>query len=101
MITEIIAKVERGDFEFSQHAVNQTLLRKITVQEIHQIFLSGEIIEYYPEDKYGPSCLVFGYTKKNRPIHIQCSYPSRPKIKIITIYEPDERFWIENRVRRK
>ncbi|WP_416212093.1 hypothetical protein [Nostoc sp. ChiVER01] len=27
-----------------------------------------------------------GLTQARRPIHIQCSYPSRPLIKIITLY---------------
>lgn len=50
----------------------------------------GEIIEDYPEDKYGPSCLIFGITDENRPIHIQCSYPSRQIVKVITVYEAEK-----------
>ena len=49
----------------------------------------GEVIEDYPHDKYGPSCLVLGFTLSQRPLHIHCSYPMRPIIKIITLYEPD------------
>jgi hypothetical protein len=55
----------------------------------------GEIIEDYPDDKYGPSCLVLGFTRSARPLHIQCSYPSRPLVKIITLYQPDPDKWIE------
>jgi len=60
----------------------------------------SEVIEDYPEDKYGPSCLLLGYTKAERPLHIQCSYPSRPLVKIITLYEPDPDLWIGFRTRR-
>jgi hypothetical protein len=60
-----------------------------------------EIIEDYPDDKYGPSCLILGFTKAGRPFHLQCSYPSRPLIKIITIYEPDPDLWVNFRVRKK
>ena len=35
-----------------------------------------------------------------RPIHIQCSYPSRSVIKIITLYEPDPVRWIDFKKRR-
>jgi len=87
-------------YEFSIHAVDQSIIRKITLQEMHEAIECGEIIEDYPEDKYGPSCLIFGMTGKNRPLHIQCSYPSRPKIKIITVYEPDPEEWIDFKVRR-
>ena len=60
----------------------------------------SEIIEDYPEDKYGPSCLILGYTKAGRPLHVQCSYPSRPIVKIITVYEPDPNLWIDFRIRK-
>jgi hypothetical protein len=100
MIERLRARVLAGQFEFSKHAVDQSILRHITVQEIREAIASGEVIEDYPEDKYGPSCLVMGYTAAGRPLHIQCSYPSRPLLKIITVYEPDARWWLDWRVRR-
>jgi len=51
-------------------------------------------------DKYGPSCLVQGFTPKGRPLLIQCSYPSRPILKIVTVYEPDGELWIGFKARR-
>ncbi|NCR91689.1 MAG: hypothetical protein GPJ05_22305 [Microcystis aeruginosa G13-10] len=62
MIEEIRQKVRQNQFEFSQHAVNQSILRQI--------------------------------------IHIHCSYPSRPLLKIITLYEPDPNLWIDFKSRR-
>lgn len=61
--------------------------------------MAGEVIEEYPNDKYGPSCLIFGFTIANRPLHVQCSYPSRPLVKIITLYEPDPKIWINFKLR--
>jgi hypothetical protein len=101
MIDEIRNKIAAGFFEFSKHAVDQSILRVISVQEIRDAIQSGEIIEDYPNDKYGPSCLIFGITDDNRPLHVQCSYPSRPVIKIVTLYEPDEDLWIDHKVRRQ
>jgi hypothetical protein len=49
----------------------------------------SEVIEDYPDDMYGSSCLIFGFTRAGRPLHIQCSYPGRPFVKIVTVYEPD------------
>ncbi len=100
MIEEIRAKVQAGEFEFSKHAVDQSILRRISVQELREAIASGEIIEDYPEDKYGPSCLVLGFTQAGRPLHIHCSYPSRPLVKIITLYEPDPDKWVDFKVRR-
>ena len=41
-----------------------------------QATANGEIIEDYPDDYYGPSCLISGTTANDRPLHIQCSYPA-------------------------
>jgi hypothetical protein len=100
LIDEIGEKIEAGEFEFSKHAVDQSIVRRISVQEVREIFADAEVIEDYPDDKYGPSCLIFGRTREGRPLHIQCSYPSRPLISIITLYEPDPDLWINSRMRR-
>jgi hypothetical protein len=100
MIEEIREKISAGQFEFSKHAVDQSIVRRITVLEIREAVAAGEIIEDYPDDKYGPSCLVLGRTQAGRPLHIQCSYPSRPLLKIITLYEPDASLWVDFKVRR-
>ena len=49
----------------------------------------GKVIENYPEDKYGSSCLILGFTEAGKPVHVHCSHPSRSWIKIITVYEPN------------
>lgn len=99
-IDEIRSKVGMELFEFSKHAADQMISRYIQVREVRQALANGQIIEDYPEDKYGPSCLVLGFTDSRRPLHIQCSYPSRPVMKIITLYEPDPNLWIDFRTRR-
>ena len=100
MIEELREKISAGLFEFSKHAVDQSILPHVTLKEIREAVAEGEIIEDYPDDKYGPSCLIFGFTEASRPLHIQCSYPSRPLVKIITLYEPDAGLWIDFKVRR-
>lgn len=100
MIDLIRIKFQTNQFEFSKHAVDQTILRYISVQEIREAVSNCEIIEDYRDDKYGPSCLLLGFTGKQRPLHIQCSYPSRPILKIITVYEPEKEHWIDFRVRK-
>ena len=100
MIDEIRKKIAVDEFEFSKHAVDQTIIRRISVSEIREAISNGGIIEDYPKDKYGPSCLIHGQTAGGRAIHVQCSYPSRQVMKIITAYEPDPERWIEFDVRR-
>ena len=101
MIDEIRAKLQRGHYEFSRHAVDQSIIRDISVAEVEEAIASGSVvIEDYPHDKYGPSCLILGYTKAGRTLHVQCSYPSRLLVKVITLYEPDPDLWFDFRIRR-
>lgn len=100
MIEEIRKKIEGRQFKLSKHAVEQALIRKIQLREIEEAISNGQIIESYPGDKYGPSCLICGFTKAKRPVHVQCSHPSVPVIKIITVYEPDLQRWSDNFTKR-
>src|SRR4030066_2409606 len=101
MLEEIQSKILQRQYEFSKHAVDQSIIRDISVAEVGEA-ISGrcEILEDYPEDIYGPSCLILGFTKAGRALHLQCSYPSRPLNEIITLYEPDPDLWVDFKVRR-
>lgn len=101
LIEKIRQKVADEQFEFSKHAVDQSILRQVQVQEVREVIANGQVIEDYPNDKYGPSCLISGLTQARRPIHIQCSYPSRPLVRIITLYQPDPQKWNEDFTQRR
>lgn len=101
LLDEIQAKIQRRMYEFSKHAVDQSIARDISVAELETAMAArAEVVEDYPDDKYGPSCLVLGFTDAGRPLHVQCSYPSRPLVKIITLYEPDPERWVDFRTRK-
>jgi hypothetical protein len=101
MIEEIRRKIQDELFDLSAHALTRSTQRHIFLDEITEAVLLGEIIENYPNDRYGPSCLILGYMQNTRPLHIQCSYPSRPVLKIITVYEPTLDKWETNLKTRK
>jgi Domain of unknown function (DUF4258) len=70
--------------------------RNVSPVEVRGIILSGEPIEY---DEPGsrstdPGILFFGLTGTSRPLHVKVIERSR-RINhvIITVYEPDERYW--------
>lgn len=100
LIAQIQQRIRNDRYEYSQHATDQSIIRNISVEEVLDAIATCELIETYPDDKFGPSCLVLGFTTANRPLHIHCSYPSRAIIKLITLYEPDPARWINLRVRR-
>ncbi len=101
MIDAIRNKVANNLYEFSKHAVDQSILRSISLGEFVEAIENGTIIEDYPDDKYGPSCLILGLTNDGRAIHVQSTTANREILKIITLYEPDENLWIDFRRRRK
>ncbi len=95
----IQAAIAEGHYRYTEHALRRTTERHISRAEIEQAVACAEAIEVYPDDKYGPSCLLYGDTEQGRPLHIQVSYPLA--VKIITVYEPDPNEWEDNRVRKQ
>ena len=84
------------------HAVRQMSRpdRMITTSEVRQAVQSGEVIEDYPEDLRGHSCLIVGAGTEGRLIHVVCS-PKPEFLAIITAYLPNEDEWEDNFTKRK
>ena len=55
--------------------------------EVEEAVLSGRILENYPEDKRGESCLVVGFTNSGIPVHIICG-ERNGKMVVVTVYIP-------------
>lgn len=79
---------------FLPHAVQQMSRpeRMISPAEVRRVVDTGEVIEDYPEDPRGHSCLVLGYGTDNRPLHVVCA-PKAEYLAIITAYLPHSDQW--------
>lgn len=99
-LSQVQQQLAAGEFEFSRHAFRRVVERNISEQEIREAGIKAEVVENYPDDKYSPSVLLLGFTATGRPLHFQVSYAESPLTKIVTIYEPDPKEWIEHRKRR-
>jgi hypothetical protein len=89
-----------GRYLLTEHASERAAWRGILSRELEEVVANGEVIEDYPDDKYGLSCLILGRTTFGRILHIQVSYP--PSAKVITVHEPDPDRWDDNfRVRQR
>ncbi len=91
--------VERGNYQLRRHALERASLRGINPLEIKEALLNGEIIEEYPEDRRGQSCLVYGKSQTGRNIHVVCGR-AYEILWIITVYEPDPTEWLNPKTRR-
>jgi len=99
-IREIQYKVRKEKYEISFHAEKERYAEDISINDLEAAVYSGEILEDYPDDPRGTSCLILGYSK-NRPIHIVCGYSSTKWIRIITVYLPKLPKWIDEKTRAK
>lgn len=82
---------------FLPHAVRQMSrpVRMITPNEVASVVMGAELVENYPEDARGHSCLVLGFGDANRAVHVVCS-PKDEYLAIITAYIPDPEQWSED-----
>ena len=91
-INDIKKRVGQGKFKLSFTHTEKLRERKIEIRELEQAISVGDIVEDYPTDLRGPSCLILGYTEEGRPLHMVCGIMGK-ELLIITAYEPDTREW--------
>ncbi len=85
------------------HAVRQMSRpdRMITTSDVRRVVESGELLEDYPDDPRGHSCLLLGRGEDGRVVHIVCA-PKEEYLAIITAYVPSPGEWEDDlRTRKK
>lgn len=87
---------------FLPHAIRQMARpdRIITPRDVRQVIEHGQIIEDYPEDVRGHSCLLVGFPEPDRPIHVCCA-PKEGFLAVITAYLPANDQWTDDFTKRK
>jgi len=83
----IISKIKEDDYLLSEHADDERINDNLMLYEIEESVLNGLILESYPNDSRGSSCLVVGFTKVGKPIHVVCGKNGNLLI-VITVYIP-------------
>jgi hypothetical protein len=86
---------------FLAHAIRQMSSpdRMIGTGDIRTVIEHGEVIENYPQDPRGHSCLILGIAGK-RPLHVVCA-PKEDYLAIITAYIPNDQEWESGYRKRK
>lgn len=94
MDIETIRKAILSDqYEISQHAERERRNDNLSIADLENAILTGEIIEQYPEDPRGSSFLVLGYAMDGRPVHIVVGILPQNWMRFITVYVPDPNKW--------
>lgn len=98
-ISFIKKKVLNNEYDLSQHAHIERQEEQITVEEIEKVLLKGGIIEKYPSDPRGESCLVGGIVFR-KSLHVVCGIRGT-RLLIITVYRPKPPVWVNYKARAK
>lgn len=98
---EVVRRAARRKILFLPHAVRQMSRpdRMISGEAVENAIFEGRLIEDYPEDVRGHSCLLLGFDETNAPVHVVCS-PKDDYLAVITAYRPDAEQWTDNFSRR-
>lgn len=96
-MSEILAKVHeafRKRVLLTSHAVDHMNLpeRMISRQMVEDAIESGELVEDYPNDPRGHSCLLMGKDRSGLTLHVTCA-PTPEYLLIITAYLPNLIEW--------
>ena len=94
-------EVESGDYEISLHADEERIADDLTIEQIESALSKCELLEDYPNDPRGHSCLVLGFTDNDQPVHVVCGKTQQEKLVLITVYIPTEPKWSDPRTRGK
>ena len=94
MIDVIKPAVAAGRYYIGPHAGLRQADRMITTDDLQEAFGSDapEVIEDYPDDPRGHTCLVRGETADKRILHLVCAEPDNTLF-IVTCYQPDPAIW--------
>jgi hypothetical protein len=89
----IRAEIERQSYEISLHADEERLADILTVSDLEFALSDCAIIEQYPDDPRGESCLVTGLTPEEKSVHVVCGKNPAGHLILITVYIPTMPKW--------
>ena len=71
----------------TQHGIERIQERDISLADVKNCIMNGEIIEEYPNSYPHPSALIFGHKLSGEVIHVVCGLDAE-RLYFITAYEP-------------
>lgn len=86
------AKVRASDYEVASHADEERQVEKVTMADLEEAVITGEIIEDYAarNDPRGHACLLSGKSRAGDPIHMVVAKTVSERMRICTVYRPTE-----------
>lgn len=79
----------------TMHAAKRLEQRGISLKEVMDCIMTGEIIEQYPDDYPYPSCLTLGNINTSKPLHTVVG-TNGEQLWIVTAYYPAPEKWLDD-----
>ena len=92
-IEKIRSRIRAGEYTVSFSHTEKVRERMIEAADLEEAVFNGTIIEPYPDDPRGPSCLILGFSRFRRALHIVCGNLEEEELLIVTAYEPNPEEW--------
>lgn len=99
ILTHLGEQVREDKIRISHHAQEEMVADEVTLDNVAEVILSGQIVENYPTHRRGSCCLINGVMQNNQPLHVVCS-TNREILIIITVYVPTLPKWLTPTQRR-
>lgn len=99
-IREIKKFIKSHNYLISEHADEERIKDKLTVAELEESVLAGEVIEERPNDPRGESRLIGGKSRSGKMLHVVVGLRFQRPV-IVTVYLPDQKEWISGKIRRR
>ena len=97
---KIKEKVKEGKYFMSQHAIIESAKDMVDDEDIEEAISNGQLLEDYPDDRRGHSCLICGKMRDGRYLHVVVGMTEENAV-MITTYLPSPNKWETPFKRRK
>lgn len=86
-------EIENQSYDISLHADDERIADGLTVSQVEAVLSNGEVLEEYPDDPRGESCLLAGRIPAGKAVHVICSKNRSGHLVLITVYVPSMPKW--------
>jgi len=94
--------IVRGRVHVSEHAHDEAVEDSLSIVALIRGTATGEVIENYPDDARGPSCLVLHRADGGQQVHSVWAFDGGSgRAILVTVYRPDPGRWSDDFTERR
>lgn len=94
---KVCEAVDAARVHVSEHAYDEAVEDGLSVVAVIDQTTGAEVIEDYPDDPRGPSCLVLLAPERDQPVHAVWGFDEGVgRAILITVYRPDPERWSDD-----